>query len=236
VELRRPPNNYLDLEFLGRILDGMEALAAEHCRAVVLASEGRHFCAGADLGSSRRNEGRNHSLTDLVVRLFEQPLPVIAAVQGAAVGAGFGLVMTADFRVASPETRLAANFARLGFHHGWGLSVTLPLITGHQAALDLLMTGRRIDGDEAYRLGVVDRVASAEELRAAAFAFAEEIATAAPLAVLSIRNTLRGALAREVRGALAREHAEQERLTATKDCREGIAAMSERRPPVFRGE
>jgi enoyl-CoA hydratase/carnithine racemase len=144
--------------------------------------------------------------------------------------------MAADFRLAAPEARFAANFARLGFHHGFGLSVTLPLVAGHQTALELLYTGRRIDGEEAVRLGIADRLVPADELRAAAVAFATEIATSAPLAVRSIRETMRGHLAGQVRDALARERSEQDRLTATKDWREGVAAMAERRTPAFTGE
>jgi len=239
VEIRRPPNNFFDVVLIGAIADALDELAADGCRAVVLASEGRHFCAGADFGGGRERGaggGGGPHLYDMAVRLFEQPLPIVAAVQGAAIGGGFGLAMAADFRVAAPEARFAANFARLGFHHGFGLTVTLPLVAGHQAALDLLYTGRRIGGEEAARLGIADRLVDAAELRPTALALAHEIATSAPLAVRSIRETMRGHLADDVRRALARERAEQDRLTATADWREGVAAMAERRTPVFTGE
>jgi len=150
-------------------------------------------------------------------------------------GGGFGLAMAADFRVASPEARFAANFARLGFHHGFGLTVTLPLVAGHQTALDLLYTGRRVDGDEALQLGIADRLVANDELRAAAIDLAADIAGSAPLAVRSIRQTMRGDLAGRVRDALARERSEQDRLSATQDWREGVAAMAERRTPEFTG-
>jgi enoyl-CoA hydratase/carnithine racemase len=175
-------------------------------------------------------------LSDLVVHLFEQPIPVVAAVQGAAVGAGFGLAMTADFRVASHDSRFVANFAQLGFHHGWGLSVTLPLVTGHQGALEVLYTGRRIPGDQAYKLGIADRLVATGDIRRESLDLARKIANSAPLAVRSIRRTMRGHLAEAVRAALVHETAEQERLLATKDCREGLAAMAQRRTPVFIGE
>lgn len=236
VEIRRPPNNFFDVELIAGIADAVDELATDGCRAVVLASEGRHFCAGADFGGGRERSGGGPHLYEMAIRLFEQPIPIVAAVQGAAIGGGFGLAMAADFRVAGPDARFAANFARLGFHHGFGLSVTLPLVVGHQAALELLYTGRRIDGDEALRLGVADRLVATGEVRAAATALAGEIAASAPLAVRSIRQTMRGHLAGEVRDALARERSEQDRLTATKDWREGVAAMAERRPPVFTGE
>jgi 2-(1,2-epoxy-1,2-dihydrophenyl)acetyl-CoA isomerase len=237
MEIRRPPNNFFDVALIGAIADGLDELAADGCRAVVLASEGRHFCAGADFGGGReRGAAGGPHLYEMAIRLFEQPLPIVAAVQGAAIGGGFGLAMAADFRVAGPDARFAANFARLGFHHGFGLTVTLPLVVGHQVALDLLYTGRRIDAAEAHRLGVADRLTGPDDVRDQALALAGEIAASAPLAVRSIRETMRGHLAGEVRQALARERAEQDRLSATADWREGVAAMAERRPPVFKGE
>jgi 2-(1,2-epoxy-1,2-dihydrophenyl)acetyl-CoA isomerase len=234
IEIRRPPNNFFDVVLIGAIADALEELAAGDCRVAVLASQGRHFCAGADFGGHRA-EGRGPHLYEMAIRLFEQPLPIVAAVQGAAIGGGFGLAMAADFRVASPEARFSANFARLGFHHGFGLTVTLPLVAGHQVALDLLYTGRRVGGDEALRLGLADRLVATDEVRPAALDLATEIAGSAPLAVQSIRQTMRGDLAVRVRDALARERSEQDRLTATRDWREGVAAMAERRPPVFTG-
>jgi 2-(1,2-epoxy-1,2-dihydrophenyl)acetyl-CoA isomerase len=235
IEIRRPPNNFFDVVLIGAIADALDELAAGDCRVAVLASQGRHFCAGADFGGERRADGRGPHLYEMAIRLFEQPLPIVAAVQGAAIGGGFGLAMAADFRVASPEARFAANFARLGFHHGFGLTVTLPLVAGHQVALDLLYTGRRVGGDEALRLGLADRLVATDEVRPAALDLAAEIAGSAPLAVRSIRQTMRGDLAGRVRDALARERSEQDRLTATSDWREGVAAMAERRPPVFTG-
>jgi enoyl-CoA hydratase/carnithine racemase len=141
----------------------------------------------------------------------------------------------ADFRVASPQARFSANFARLGFHHGFGLSVTLPRLVGHQVAQDLLYTGRRVPGEAALALGLCDRLVSADALRDEASRWAREIAESAPLAVVSIRQTLRGGLAEEIQKATDHERAEQGRLQRTEDFREGIAAMAERRTPSFRG-
>jgi enoyl-CoA hydratase/carnithine racemase len=169
------------------------------------------------------------------VRLFEARTPVIAAVQGAAVGGGLGLACAADFRIAAPEARFAANFARLGFHQGFGLTVTLPAIVGAQRSLEMLYTGRRVRGEEAARIGLADKLVPADQLRAAAYELAAEIAASAPLAVRSIRETMRGHLAAQVRAATEREGAEQNRLRRTADFREGIAATAQRRPPSFEG-
>ena len=235
VRLCRPPNNFFSVAMIEALAATLESLDADGTtRAVVLAADGKHFCAGADFSEA----GRNDSTADLyraAVRLFRTATPIVAAVQGAAIGGGLGLALAADFRVAAPEARLSANFARLGFHHGFGLSVTLPGLVGQQRAAELLYTGRRIDGAEAADIGLVDRVVPLDDLDAAAHALATEIAESAPLAVRSIRATLRGDLADRVAAATLHEMAEQERLRRTPDFREGTRAMAERRPPTFTG-
>lgn len=236
VEIHRPPNNHFDLGLIRSLADALEALDREPgCRAIVLCSEGRHFCAGADLpAASAVADGGGH-LYDEAVRLFAARTPVVAAVQGAAVGGGLGLALMADLRVASPEARFAANFARLGFHHGFGLTVTLPAAVGQQRALELLYTARRVPGEEALRIGLCDRLVPLDRLREETHGLAAEIAASAPLAVASIRETLRGDLAARIRTATDREKAEQDRLRQTDDFREGVRATAERRTPRFEG-
>jgi enoyl-CoA hydratase/carnithine racemase len=237
VEIHRPPNNHFDLGLIESLADAFEALDGDDaCRAIVLCSEGKHFCAGADFGGASRPiaSGGRH-LYDEAVRLFSTRTPVVAAVQGAAIGGGLGLAMAADFRVACPEARFAANFARLGFHHGFALTVTLPAAVGQQHALELLYTGRRVPGEEALRIGLCDRLVSADRVREEALGLASEIAASAPLAIRSIRETMRGDLAERVRAATDRERAEQERLNRTEDFHEGVRATAERREPRFTG-
>jgi len=239
VEIHRPPDNFFDFELIAGLADAIEGLDADPaCRAVVLCSEGKHFCAGARLGSNAADsgrDGRTQNLYDEAVRLFRTRTPVVAAVQGAAVGGGLGVAMMADFRVAAPDARFAANFARLGFHQGFGLSVTLPDAIGRQHALEMLYTGRRVKGDEAFEIGLCDRLVPLDTVRGAAHELAAEIAASAPLAVDSIRATMRGDLAERVRAATDHELAEQERLRHTADFAEGVAAVNERRTPRFEG-
>jgi 2-(1,2-epoxy-1,2-dihydrophenyl)acetyl-CoA isomerase len=168
--------------------------------------------------------------------LFRATLPVVTAVQGAAVGGGLGLACAADFRVASPESRFSANFAMIGLHHGFGLTVTLPAIVGQQRATELLYTAKRINGEQAKVIGLADRLVDAGELRAAAFDLAAEIASAAPLAVRAIRATMRHGLADQIKAATARELAEQQKLWPTADFAEGVKAAAERRSPEFEGQ
>jgi 2-(1,2-epoxy-1,2-dihydrophenyl)acetyl-CoA isomerase len=235
VEMRRRPNNFFDYDVLSWMVEAIEQLADLDIRAIVLCSEGKNFCAGADFSGasgSVRREGAPH-IYNLAIRLFEQPIPLIAAVQGAAVGGGLGLALAADFRIATPTSRFSANFSMLGFHPGFGISITLPMVVGNQVALDLLYTARRVDGVRAQQIGLCDALADEADLRARATAFAHEIASAAPLAVRAIRQTLRGSMVEQVRAALQHERAEQERLQSTADFREGLVAARERRPAIF---
>ena len=236
VEIHRPPENYFDAALIKELADAYEAIDADaSCRAIVLCSEGKHFCAGANLGGASSPTDQPRALYREALRLFAAATPVVAAIQGAAVGGGLGLALVADFRVASPGSRFSANFARLGFHHGFGLSVTLPALAGQQAALDLLLTGRRVPGEEALSLGLCDRLVEAGALRPKAHALAVELAQSAPLAVRSIRATLRTGLLELVEAALEREASEQDRLRGTEDFREGVSASIERRQPSFEG-
>jgi 2-(1,2-epoxy-1,2-dihydrophenyl)acetyl-CoA isomerase len=233
VEFSRPPHNYFDGELIGAIADAYERLDADpSCRAIVLCSEGKNFCAGANFAGDNPAEG---DLYEQAVRLFAARTPVVAAIQGAAVGGGLGVALSADFRVASPESRFSANFARLGIHHGFGMSVTLPLVVGHQHALEMLYTGARCNGEAAYAIGLCDRLVESERLREEAVALAREIAISSPAAIRSIRNTMRGDLAARVRSATDHEAAEQARQFGTPAFAEGVAAAAERREPRFSG-
>ncbi|XKK39828.1 enoyl-CoA hydratase/isomerase family protein [Nocardiopsis sp. ARC36] len=169
------------------------------------------------------------------LRLFSLAVPVVAAVQGAAVGGGLGVACAADFRVAAPSTRFHANFGALGIHQGFGLSASLPRIIGAQGAAEMLYTARRVGGERALALGLADRLVEDGAVRGAAVAFAHEIAAGAPLAVRSMRETLRAGYTDEVRAAMEREITEQTRLLATGDSEAGIAASLARTAPVFTG-
>ena len=239
LEIRRPPNNFFDADLIEAIASAAHELSQSDTRVLVLASDGKNFCAGADFGGTSgaaevsADEGARRLYT-AAVRIFEAKLPIVAAVQGAAVGGGLGLALAADFRVAGPSSRFAANFSRIGLHHGFGMTVTLPHVVGAQRAADLLVTGRRIDGAEAYRIGLIDRLVDSDDaIRDGAIALAGEIATAAPLAVRSIRETLRKGLADAVAAATEHERAEQSWLRDTADFAEGVRASTERRAAVF---
>jgi len=248
IEIRRPPNNFFDIALIQEIAGALETLDVDaDCRAVVLAAQGKAFCAGANFGDSSTLDSQGQRPDELnrekavqhlyleAVRLFKAKKPIVAAVHGAAVGGGLGLAMVADFRVACPEARFCANFTRLGFHPGFGLTVTLPAVIGETKAALMFYTSRRVPGEEAYAMGLADLLVPQDHVRAAAMKLAAEIAENSPLGLMATRATLRGDLAERVRKATERELMEQTRLRATGDFKEGVKAMAERRVPNFAG-
>ena len=247
VEIRRPPNNFFDVALIQEIAGAFEALDGEtDCRAIVLASQGKAFCAGANFGSTDKADGERAAKLDQDEailnlyregnRLFRTRKPIIAAVHGAAVGGGLGLAMMADFRVTCPEARFSANFTRLGFHPGFGLTVTLPAAVGASKAALMFYTSRRFTGEEAFAMGLADVLVPLAEVRAAAMKLAAEIAENSPLGLVATRKTVRGDLADRVMQATQRELAEQTWLRKTADVQEGVKATAERRVPNFTGK
>ncbi|HEX6723192.1 MAG TPA: enoyl-CoA hydratase/isomerase family protein, partial [Burkholderiaceae bacterium] len=207
-----------------------------------LCAQGTAFCAGADLANKRddsapaqRSPRGVNPLYAEALRLFACTKPIVAAVHGPAVGGGLGLALVADFRITCAEARFSANFTRLGFHPGFGLSVTLPRLVGLQRAALLFYTGRRIPGDEAQRIGLADELVPLERVRPRAIELAQEIAGSAPIAVRSTRATVRGNLVEQIRLAVAHESMEQNQHFLTEDFKEGVAAMGARRAPQFKG-
>lgn len=233
----RPPHNHVDADFMRTLADALDALDADaSCRAVLLSAQGRVFCAGADFRAADLATLDPEPFYRQALRLFRTRKPIVAAVNGPAIGAGMGLALVADFRIGGPGCRFAANFVRLGFHPGFGLSATLPRLVGVRQATALLCTGRRIDGGEALRIGLIDALAPDEEqVFALALAQAQELASGAPVAVQSTRETLRAGLAEQVAQANERELALQRQQFTSADFREGIAAAAARRDPVFTG-
>jgi len=240
-EIKRPPNNFFDHQLIMDLADCFEDIDKEKSiRAIVLCSEGKHFCAGANFGSTeraaeleKRTANDRNPLYDEAVRLFRCRKPVIAAVQGAAVGGGFGLALMADFRVVCPATRMTANFVKLGFTPGFGLTHTLERIVGAQKANLMFLTGRRINGETAFEWGLGDIFTDVDSVRAAAVDLAQEIAENAPLALLSIREQMRPNIAEAVNDVTTIESREQKWLQQTNDHKEGIKAVAEKRAGLF---
>ena len=241
VEIRRPPNNFLDLDLIGSLAAALEELdRKQEVWSIVLAAEGKHFCAGANLKQrlddpalGLKHATRPRHLYQEAQRLVSLRTPIVAAVHGSAIGAGLGLALVADFRVTCKEARLAANFTAMGYHPGFGMTCTLPRVVGHQKAKWLLLSGKRITGEEAYAIGLADRLVPQAEVRNAAREMAAELAKAGPLGVQAAKETLNRDLVPEFRAATEREMFQQNTLRETNDFKEGVRAGFDRREPVF---
>jgi enoyl-CoA hydratase/carnithine racemase len=249
VVMNRPPHNFLDIDTIHSIGDAFDAFDAEpDVRAIVLAAEGRSFCAGADFGGGGLGGGTSGESDRMfgdgqqsptarlyagAARLFGVTKPVIGAIHGPAIGGGLGLAMVPDWRITCPEARFSANFTKLGIHQGFGLSVSLPDLLGRQRAAEVLLFARRYTGEQAVEIGLADECVALDGVRDRAVELAAELATNAPLAVQSVRATLRQGLVDRIREATAHEAAEQARLSRTSDAKEGIKAVAERRDGNF---
>ena len=237
IEIQRPPNNFFDYLLIEQIADAYEELdEVSECRVIILSSQGKNFCAGANFGQDEDMLDKSVPYAKLyaqAVRLFKTRKPVIAVIQGAAIGGGLGLALSADFRIACAEARFSANFAKLGFHPGFGSSVTLPRVIGTQKAMDMLYTARRVGGQEAFEIGLADKLTTKENLIKVSEEFGSEIASSAPMAVESIRSTIKGNLAEQVEEIVDWELSEQVRLQKTEDFKAGIAASLTREVPEF---
>src|SRR3974390_1142896 len=239
IEIGRPPLNFFDVSLINQIADALEEFDRDiEIRASVLAAQGKAFCAGANFSDPARQEqeGRaqqdpaanlpiNHLYVQAVL-IFRNKKPIVAAVHGAAIGGGLGLAVSADFRVTCPEARFSANFTKLGFHPGFGLTATLPELIGRNNAELMFYTSRRVTGEEAYRWGLANELVPQDQVRAAAMKLAQEIAECSPLGLVSTRATMRAGLADRVLAATNHELLEQTKLRATEDFKEGGKATA----------
>jgi enoyl-CoA hydratase len=240
-------------EAMGRSLaSAVATLAGEDgVRAVVLTGAGSAFSAGGDLAMIEAHahagrespgepeRGRNRAFMRSFYRLFlsvrDLPCPSVAAINGAAIGAGLAVALACDLRIAAREARLGLNFARLGIHPGMGSSWTLPRLVGPARAADLLLTGRIVDGAEAERMGLVNRAVEGERVLDEALAAAAEISRCAPLAVRGTKQALERADRASLDDQLDFEAEQQAICYETADLAEGLAAARERRAARFEG-
>src|SRR5262249_20906361 len=171
-----------------------------------------------------------------VLTLRDTPKPVIAAVNGAAAGAGMNLALACDLRLASTAAKFTQAFVKRGLHPDWGGTFFLPRVVGFAKAAELIWTGEIIDAQEALRLGIVSAVYPPEEVMTATYALARKIAAGPPIAIRLAKRALYHNLECDLRQALEFETFAQNICYETDDAREGIRAFVEKRPPVFRGK
>ena len=244
VTLDRPKAlNALNTATLRELESAFEDLAGDAAIRVVLltGAGGRAFAAGADireLAAVAAEEGRAFALRGQGVfrRIETLGKPVIACIQGFALGGGCELAMACTLRIAADDARLGQPEVKLGVIAGYGGTQRLPRLVGRGAALKLLLTGAIIDAREALRIGLVDEVVPAADLMTRAEALANEIAANAPLAIAETLRAVDEGLSLPLELALLREAGRFGELCATADKAEGAAAFLEKRPPHWKGQ
>ena len=244
--MNRPDRlNALDTKLVTALDDALGRIAKdESVRVVVLTGAGRAFCAGGDLaligqgratGATRELESLLAAGTQAVRTMRSMPQPVIAAVNGAAAGAGMNLALAADIRIAAEEAVFGQNFAKVGLFPDFGGTYFLPQLVGPAKAAELFYTGEMIDAKTALELGIVNQIFPAAALEAEVKSLARKIAQGPPLVIRAVKKTLFASESEKLALALGREAEEQSRCYLSQDCSEGISAFFEKRPPKFSG-
>ena len=245
--MNRPDRlNALNNELAIAVNDALGRLAEDQSvNVVVITGAGRAFCAGGDLGAlgKGRQTGATHELEPLlragmqmVLKMRTMPQPVIAAVNGAAAGAGMNIALAADIRIAAEEATFGQNFARVGLFPDYGGTFFLPQLVGPSKAAELFYTGDMIDAKTALALGLVNQVVPATQLEATVKTLAQKIAQGPSLPIRAAKKALFASGEKELSKALDNEVREQIRCYLSDDCNEGIRAFFEKRLPKFQGK
>lgn len=243
ITLDRPDNrNSMTPELLDAFARASAAARADHeIRALIVTGTGNCFSSGADFKATLQREGsaapheRSYAMYEPFLSLLDVAVPVIGALNGHAVGGGFGLALVCDLRVGAEGAKYGANFVRLGLAPGMAISYLLPRLVGVARANELLLAGRLVEGREAAALGILNRAVPAAQVMPVAMELAREIAAAAPLAVRATKAAIRRGLDLQIREAARLEAFAQAETLVTEDCKEGIAALLGKRAPQFTG-
>jgi 2-(1,2-epoxy-1,2-dihydrophenyl)acetyl-CoA isomerase len=246
LTMNRPDRlNALNNDLSTALNDSISRIASDHTiHVVILTGEGRAFCAGGDLAviGKGRASGNDAELAPLlrsgmqaVLKIRTMPQPVIAAVNGAAAGAGMNLALAADIRIAAEDAVFGQNFAKVGLFPDYGGTYFLPQLVGRAKAAELFYTGDMIDAKTALRLGIVNHIFPAERLLAETQSLAARIATGPQVAIRAVKQTIFARDKEALVAALDKEVEHQLKCFHSHDCQEGIRAFLEKRPPSFRG-
>lgn len=244
VVMNRPERlNALNTELVTQLRDVFQALYFDRSvRVVILSGEGRAFCAGLDLkestggrGSIEQSLDKQRSIAEIYVAMRRCPQPIISCVQGAASGGGFAFALASDIRILSEDARMNAAFIRIGLTAcDMGVSYFLPRMIGQSLASEFMLTGRFMDAQRAYEIGLANRVVPAGQLRAEAESFAQDMLHATPLGLRLTKDGLNHSIdASGLEAVMAIEDRNQMLTANDPNFREGIAAFMEKRTPNY---
>lgn len=244
ITLQRPnAANALSLQLLEELNEAFEQLNDNQAvRCIILTGEGeKAFCAGADLkerATMTEAEAKRtvQKIRDTINKLEALTKPVIAALNGAAFGGGLELALACDIRISSDKARMGLTETSLGIIPGAGGTQRLSRLIGKGKAKELIFTASKITSEEAYRLGIVEHVISADKLLEKAYLMAERISVNAPIAIAQAKFAIDKGFDLDLQTGLALEEKAYQALIATKDRKEGLLAFKEKRKPSFRGE
>jgi len=244
LTLNRPEKrNSISFELIGELLRALDELERSPAQVLIITGAGKAFCAGMDLEELKQMLGRSHddnvrdsaTMAQLFRRIYEFPLPTIAAVNGAAIAGGTGIATMCDFTLAVPEAKFGYTEVRIGFVPAI-VSSFLVLQVGHKVARDLLLTGRLFDAAEAHRLGLVNEVVAPEALLPRARELAQQLIQNSPSSVRATKRLINSFVRELLDRQIAQAVEDNARIRTTADVREGITSFLEKRQPHWTGK
>jgi methylglutaconyl-CoA hydratase len=244
VTFNRPEKrNAISFQLVDELMGALDETERAGVQVLILTGAGKAFCAGMDLDELKSLRGKTHEenvkdsarMAEMFRRLYEYPLPTIAAVNGAAVAGGTGLATMCDFTLAVPEAKFGYTEVRIGFVPAIVSSILVWQV-GHKIARDLLMTGRLFDAQEAHRYGLVNEIIAPEQLEGRAKELAEQILANSPTSVRATKRLINSFIAKQLDAQIAEAIEDNARIRTTADFREGVASFLEKRKPVWSGK
>jgi methylglutaconyl-CoA hydratase len=244
VTLNRPDKrNAISFQLVDELMHAFDETENSGAQALILTGAGKAFCAGMDLDELKSLTGKTHDenvrdstrMAEMFRRLYEYPLPTIAAVNGAAVAGGTGLATMCDFTLSVPEAKFGYTEVRIGFVPAIVSSILVWQV-GHKVARDLLLTGRLFDAAEGYRYGLVNELVELPKLMERTQQLATQILANSPSSVRATKKLINSFIGKQLDQQIADAIQDNARIRTTADFREGVSSFLEKRPPKWSGQ